>query len=543
MRIDAIFTGDFVTGDTAMPRAGALAVDRGRILAVGESAADLAGFEARTTCDLGGAVTVPGLHDAHHHTMGTGEHLGSIDLRYPNVTSLDDVYAAVAKRAAELPAGQWVRGVGYDQNRLGDHPTAEAIDRVSNGHPVILEHVSKHMLVANTRAFELAGYPERQGFPDIAGGRVFRDTAGLAEGLLQESAKDPIQFVSARVSKAEALANLGRASDQAVAYGLTSLTEPGVVLGGALGLNAPIIDIYQDAVAGNVLRPRQTLMPFHQVLHGLEINAEGMRTLDLGIRTGFGDDRLRLGPVKMVSDGSLIGRSAAVHECYCGEPENTGVMVVDPAQMPDLVASYHRAGWSVAIHAIGDRAVDHALDSFAYAQREFPRTVRHRIEHFAITTDAQVARCAELGVVPVPQGVFVSEFGDGIIAAIGAQRAAGTYRMRSLLDAGIVVPGSTDSPVSDANPLKSIHDLVNRKTSAGADFGPAERVTVAEAVRAYTYGSAYAVGREDAVGVLAPGMLADFTTLDNDVFTIDPAGIEETKVVSTVIGGEVVYSA
>lgn len=537
MKIDSIWTGHFITGDPAHPRARTLAVNRGHIVAVD----DTDGMTPRNRHDLGATTVIPGLHDAHHHTMGTGEQLGSVDLRYPHVSTLDELYAAIEQRAAGLSEGEWVRGTGYDQNRLGSHPTAAGLDAVAHGHPVILDHVSKHMVVANTKAFELAGYPGRSGYPEIAGGRVPRDAAGLPEGLLEEDAKDPVQIAAAHVTKDEALGNLKRASDQAVSYGLTSLTEPGVILGGTLGPNTPVLDIYQDAVAANIIRPRMTVMPFHKVLHDLDLNAEGMRTLDMGIRTGFGDDRLRIGPVKIVSDGSLIGRSAAVHECYCGEPENMGVMVVAPEELPGIVLSFHRAGWAVATHAIGDRAIDHVLDSVEDAQRQFPREVRHRIEHFAIATDRQVARCAQLGIIPNPQGVFISEFGDGILESLGPQRAAGTYRMRSLLDAGMVVPGSTDSPVSDANPFKSIHDLVNRRTSAGRPFNLDERVSVSQAVRAYTYGSAFAVNREEHVGTLEVGKLADFVGLDRNIFSAPSEEIENIKPVTTVIGGDPVY--
>ncbi|WP_245828000.1 amidohydrolase [Sinomonas mesophila] len=298
------------------------------------------------------------------------------------------------------------------------------------------------------------------------------------------------------------MAAIELASDQAVSYGLTSITEPGVIASGTMTRRWADVHAYQVAVETGRVRPRMTLMPFHTALHELD-GPEGWKTFDMGVRTGLGDDRLRLGPVKVISDGSLIGRSAAVHECYCGEPDNLGVLQLSPEELREQIVAFHRAGWAVATHAIGDRAIDHVLDSVAEAPRIAPRRVRHRIEHFAIATDDQVRRCAELGIVPVPQGVFISDFGDGILEAIGPERSAGTYRMRSLLDAGMTVPGSTDSPVSDANPFVSIHDLVNRRTASGQEFAPAERVGVAEAVRAYTDGSAYAVGREGDVGTLA----------------------------------------
>ncbi|WP_193096460.1 amidohydrolase [Brevibacterium sp. FME17] len=537
MKIDSIWHGRFWTGDPERPEAKTVAVHNGRIIAIDE----VDGLSAREEFSFGNARVIPGLHDAHHHTMGTGEQLANVDLRYPAVTNLDELYSALAKRAQSLPAGAWVRGSGYDQNRLGGHPTAEGLDKVTGGRPAIIEHVSHHMIVANTAAFERVGATGRRNYADIPGGRVVRDGEGRAEGLLQETAGEPIQFEAAKVTEAESINALRLASQQSLEYGLTSLTEPGILVGGATGINSPVLNIYQTAIAENVLRPRMTVMPFHQVLHELELNADGMKTLDLGIRTGFGDERLRFGPVKIVSDGSLIGRSAAVHECYCGEIANRGLMVVEPEELLTIIPAYHRAGWTVATHAIGDRAIDHALDGIAAALADSPRTVRHRIEHFAIATDKQVKRAADLGVIPVPQGVFISEFGDGILSSIGAERSQGTYRMRSLLDAGIVVPGSTDSPVSDANPFVSMHDLVNRKTSSGADFAPSEKVTIAEALRAYTYGSAYAVDRENEVGALQVGALADFVSLSQDILAVDSPEISTITASATVIGGELLH--
>ena len=466
-----------------------------------------------------------------------------VDLRYPKAKSLDELYDAIAQRASLLAPDAWVKAGGYDQNRLGDHPTADGLDRAGGGRPVIVEHVSHHMIVASTRAFELAGYPGRDGFPDIEGGRVIRDEGNRPTGLLQENAGSPIRLEAAKMSKEESIENLRLASEQSVSYGLTSLTEPGIVIGGAMGVNSPILDIYQTAVETGSLQPRMTVMPFHQVLHELSLNSEGLQTLDLGVRTGFGDDRLRLGPVKIISDGSLIGRSAAVHDCFCSEPDNRGVMVVDPEELATIVPAYDRAGWTVAVHAIGDRAIDHSLDAIEAARIANSSTRRHRIEHFAIAADDHVSRAARLGVVPVPQGTFISEFGDGIISSLGTERALGTYRMRSLLDAGITVPGSTDAPVSDANPFVCMRDLVVRRTSSGAEFAPQERVSVAEAITAYTHGSAYAVGRESDCGTLDVGKYADFVRLSDDIFATAPDRIGDITATATVIDGRIAYGA
>lgn len=533
MKIDTLFDNARIrTMDPARPEARRFGVLHGRIIGFDE---ELHGVVARRTVDLKGANVLPGFHDAHHHVMLTGNRLASLRLRPDSVSSLDELYDAVAAFAAERAEGAFVIGAGYDQNSLGGHPTADRLDRIAGGRPVILEHVSGHMLVMNTAAFERAGYPGRENVPEIDGGHVDRDADGRPTGLLMERAMNLGTALLHPASPADIQHRLKLASDYAVRHGLTSLTEPG---GGAP------MDEYQRAIELGSMRPRLTVMPWAEALHEIElVKDESVRFgLDEGIRTGLGDDRLRIGPMKLMSDGSLIGRSAAMHSCYAEEPDNTGFMRWDPEELRRQVVGAHRAGWSVAVHAIGDAAVDHALDAFETAQREMPRPdVRHRIEHFAVASDAQIRRTAQLGVIPVPQGRFISEFGDGMAAALGPERARLCYRMQSLLRAGLVLPGSSDSPVSDAEPILSIHDMVNRRTASGAAFTPEERVSVRDAVRAYTYGSAYAIGQEHVRGTLAVGMLADAVVLSDDLFSVPAERIREVTVGATIIGGEIVF--
>ncbi|GAA3654266.1 amidohydrolase [Microbacterium marinilacus] len=541
MRLDAIFTnGRIRTMDPDRPLAHAIGVLHGRVVGLD---ADLDGLRADRVVDLGGQAVLPGFHDAHHHMSLTGFRLASLDLRPGVVDSLDALYAAVAERAATLAPDAWVRGSGYDQNFLEGHPSAEALDRVSGGRPVLLEHVSGHMIVANTRAFELAGFPGREDVPDVPGGHIPRDERGRPVGLLQEQAMARVYELVKPMALEDVHHNLGLASEQAVSYGLTSVTEPGT---GEIRLtgNTPVdYHSYQLAVEQRQIRVRMTLMPFISTLHPYaDLPERDWLGLDLGIRTGLGDDMLRVGPVKIVSDGSFIGRSAAMHDCFHGDPGNAGVLLHEPEDLTRLIVGAHLAGWTVATHAIGDRAIGHVLDAVEIAQRRAPRPgVRHRIEHFALATDEYIERSARLGVIPVPQGVFISDFGDGMAAAVDPAKRDLIYRMRSLAEAGIVLNGSSDSPVSDANPLVSIHDMVNRRTRSGEILGPHERLTAAEAVRAYTFGSAYAVGQERDKGTLSPGSLADFVALTDDLLQIAPERIRDQQVTATVVGGEVVY--
>ena len=534
MRIDAIFdNGRIRTLDESRPQATKMGVLNGKIVGFDE---ELQGVTADRVIDLGGAPVLPGFHDAHFHGTLTGARLASLDVRSTKAPTLDALYAAVRDFSAKLPEGTIVKASGYDQNITGAHPTAEGLDAASGGRPVVVDHVSGHMTVISTAMFALAGYPGRVGVPNVAGGHVERDADGRVVGLLQENAQELYRHLTAKESVAEARHNLGLTSEQAVRYGLTSITEPG-------GYN-PVVT-YLDAVEQDIFQPRITVMPFVERLHDIDLfrGAGEWLGFDQGFRTGFGDDRVKLGPVKIVSDGSLIGRSAAMHHCYHGEPENSGFMRFERDELIEKIGAAHRAGWTVATHAIGDAAVDHALDGIEAAHRDTPRgPVRHRIEHFAVASDEQIARAASLGVIAVPQGRFISDFGDGMAAALGAERTEHCYRMKSLLTAGMVLPGSTDSPISDGNPILSIHDMVNRRTASGMLFGASERLTIAEAVRAYTFGSNYAVGEEKRKGTLARGFLADFVVLSDDLLATADENIRDVTIGATVIGGKIVYN-
>jgi len=544
MRIDAIFTNArFTTLDAARPYATRLGVLHGRIVGLDE---ELDGVTADRTYDLGGAPVVPGFNDAHHHLSMRGQRLAEIDLGEHAVATLDELYAAVAERAATLPEGAWVRGAGYDQNKLGGtHPTRTALDKAAGGRPVWLAHTSAHMGVVNTAAFRAMGF-DLESVPEVPGGTVGRGADGLPDGLLTEQAQGLVFDVLRPAPFDDYVAAIGRASEVAAAEGLTSFTEPGVGLGRVAGNGAADVAAFQVAVARGLLRQRAALMPVSGALHAGGPYEPGAPWfgLDLGVRTGIGDEWLRIGPVKVFSDGSLIGRTAAMCCDFAGEAGNTGFFQEPEDDLRDVIVNAHLYGWQVATHAIGDRAVGFVLDTYAEAQRRLPRPdTRHRIEHCGVASAEHVARITELGVVPVPQGRFVGELGDGMLAALGAERARGAYRQKSFLDAGITVPGSSDCPVVDGAPLRGIHDMVNQRTDSGAPFNPAEAVTAEQALRAFTYGSAYAVHEEHRKGTLARGMAADFVVLSDDLLAVPAASIREIEVGATVVAGAFVYDA
>jgi predicted amidohydrolase YtcJ len=535
MRLDALLRGRFVTFDDAVPETDALGVLHGRVVALGDDAKDAA---AAVTHDLGDAVCFPGFHDAHAHSVHFGRSLTELDLSTPPIGSMEALYRAVAERAGTLPAGALVVGRGYDQNKLGGrHPERRALDQVAGGRPVWLLHTSGHMCVLNTAALERVGADLDV---EVDGGRVERDAAGEPTGLLEERA----QVLARRLAfprGVEAIAEaIGAAHRVYLEEGLTSVCDAGVA-GGWIGESPAELDGYQRARDDGRLGVRTTVMLAADVLHPMERHPDDLarRGVDGGLRTGLGDDWLRVGALKVFSDGSLIGRTCWLTHGFDDDPTNLGYPQGDPAELHDQIVEAHLAGWQVATHAIGDAAVEFVLDAYEAALQRQPRADhRHRIEHCGVTTPASLRRIAGLGVIPVPQGRFVGELGDGMAAALGPSRVADTYRLASFLRAGVLLPGSSDRPVVDGRPLLGIADMVARRTETGQPFAPDEALTVDEALRCYTVGSAHATRTERDRGTLGVGKLCDLVALEGDPRSLDdPAAIADVAVLATVVDG------
>jgi predicted amidohydrolase YtcJ len=536
-----LVNANVLTMDPARPRAAAVAVAGGRITGVGDDASELAeGVSAGNVVDLKGATLIPGFHDAHNHMIAFGLSLTEVDLR---VDSLDELYTRVAARAAATPAGEWIIGAGYDQNRTGAHPHRDMLDQVSPGHRVWLKHTSGHMCVVNSLVLRDLGIDASA--PQVDGGRVAADAGGRPTGLMEERAQELVGNLTRPYPLATLTDAVAAAGEAYLREGLTSVTEAGVG-GGWVGQSPVELAAYVAVREQGRLHVRAELMVISDAFHPLAAHpSDGIEIgIDLGLRTGFGDDWLRLGPMKVFTDGSLVGRTAAMSAPYDGEPGNSGYLQADAGRLTAAIIAAHRAGWRVAAHAIGDRAIDLALDAFGAAAGRYPRRdPRHRIEHFAAARPDQVARAAALGVIPVGQGRFATEIGDGMLASVGPGRHSWLYRQRSVLDAGVVLPGSSDRPVVTGTPLLGIHDMVNRRTAAGAPFNAGEAVTAEEALRAYTWGSAYASKAEDVKGSIAVGKLADLTVLSEDPAAVSPGRIAGLAVIATIVDGEFRFSA
>src|SRR5215472_18444139 len=363
-----LVNANVLTMNRDRPRATAVTVAHGRITAVDEIPA-----RALRVVDLRGATVLPGFHDAHNHMIWFGMSLGEVDISSPPVGSLDELYAAIARRAQTSAPGEWVIGSGYDQNKLGGHhPDRDALDRAAPGRRVWLRHTSGHMCVVNSVVLADLGIDAAG--TDVPGGRVATDSGGRPTGLLEERAQLLVGSLVYPYPLAELTDAIARAAEQYLKEGVTSCTEAGI--GGGWVAHSPAeLAAYQLARDQGRLGVRVELMTAGEVLHPLGAHADDnlVAGLDLGIRTGFGDDWLRLGAVKIFADGSLVGRTAALFDKYAGHDDfaddgsGRGYLQADADDLRAAIIAAHRSGWQVATHAIGDRAVDLALDAYEQA--------------------------------------------------------------------------------------------------------------------------------------------------------------------------------
>lgn len=521
--------GTIMTMDDAQPTAEAILTIDERIAAVGDRDDIRRLAPPHTeTIDLGGAAVFPGFIEAHNHMILFGLGLAAIDARPSVLPSISSLIDAIRERASSTPQGSWIVARGYDDNQLEDrrHPSRHDLDQGSSRHPVLLVNGSGHLAVANTLALREAGITATTEAPQ--GGEIVRDAHGEPTGLLLETAQTLVRSVMPLPTVDDLVAALQECHDRYVAAGITSSHTAGVNSMAEVRAHQRWRETASNPVRTTMMIGREMFDAFR----------------DTGLRTGFGDDRLRIGPLKLFSDGSLIGRTAAVSQPFLEDPDpaNLGMEMMPQEELDEIVHDGHRHGYQVAIHAIGDRAVEMCLDAFRRAQSRVPRQdARHRIEHCGILRPDLIARLSEQQVIPVSQPIFIREYGDGFIRHLGRERTALTYPFRTLLDAGLPLVFSSDCPVSAYEPLKSIQASVEEKTNTGTHYAPSEAISAQEAIRSYTVNGAFAGFAEDRLGMIRTGYLADFTILDTHPDNVAPARIDAIPVRATVIGGEFAY--
>ncbi len=517
------------TVDDAQPRATAFAVTAGRFVVVGNDAAVAPHIGPATrVLNLTSRTVVPGFNDAHLHPrplFPEDSPFAPVDASPARVQSIDDLVAALRRKAALTPPGQWVTGARYQETKLGRHPTRADLDAATTEHPVSLSHSSGHQSVVNSLALRLAGITRDT--PDPAGGHLVKDELGEPTGRLQESAQRLVSGVAAgrtpRAPAAETIAGLRARFADYAARGITSIgiaggsPESGDEIARALGENPP-------------LRVYQMLREDHA--------DEAVRRMAAPSPAG-----VRYGGIKLFHGNSLSGQTCWVTEPYAGRPDYFGVPPArTQVQLDDLVLRLHRAGLQVCIHSNGDREIAMVLTAIERAQAAHPRPdARHRIEHCSIVDATLIARIKAAGVVPVPHA-YLWEHGDKH-EAYGAARWEWMHAARAFLDAGIPVASHSDAPVAEADALLRIQDLVTRRSAEGKVYGASQRISPTQALRIWTLGGAYATFEESQKGSITVGKFADFVVLGADPLAAPPDTIKDIAVELTVVGGRIVHDA
>jgi predicted amidohydrolase YtcJ len=514
--------------DRARPRVRAAAIAGNRIVAVGEDA-PIRGLLAPggAAADLGGRTVVPGFTDSHIHFVAYALSLTRLDLS--GVRSKAEVLRRTAERARVAKPGEWLLGRGWDRNLWDDprFPAREELDSAAPHNPVALDSKDGHCLWVNSAALAKAGITTLT--PSPAGGEIERRPGtGEPTGILKETAKHLVKKAIGTPSLDSVRSALITATAHAHRAGLTGIHD----CEDALSF-AAFQELWKNGELG-----------LRTLLHIPAANLE--HAIALGLRTGFGNGHLRVGGVKIFADGALGSRTAAMLAPYEDEPLNTGVVVTPMEEMRELVSKACRAGISVAVHAIGDRANRDVLDVLEQSRRGGEGAdLRHRIEHAQLLCPNDIPRLAQLGVVASMQPLHATSDMEMARLHWGEERLRGAYAWRSLLDAGAVLAFGSDCPIETLDPFAGIHAAVTRRRADGSPgpegWRPEECITVEEAVRAYTMGAAHASGEEREKGSIAPGKLADMVVLSHDIFTVAPAAILETTVVATILDGRLVY--
>jgi predicted amidohydrolase YtcJ len=532
---DLVLTnGQVWTVNKDQPQAEAVAVWHSRILAVG-STAEMKSFIGPKTqvIDLEKKRVLPGFFDSHLHLLGGGTRLAQVQLK----DAKDE--AEFGKRLAEsdkkLPRDRWMLGGEWDHDRTfnGQLPTAAIIDKYVPDRPVFLRRYDGHMSVVNSKVLKMAGITADTADP--AGGVIYRKP-GTKEptGLLRDNATDLVWPLVPAPTETEIAEAVRAALKEIAANGITSVQD---MDGSDTATRQKLFRLYQQMARDGKLTVRIDLRwPL----------ADWQQLARLGVEAGFGDHWVRIGGLKGFIDGSLGSSTARMFEPYLNEKDSTGVFVTPPGKLREWIEGADKAGLSVAVHAIGDRGNADLLDVYAEVIRaNGPRDRRFRVEHAQHLRTADYGRFKELGVIASLQPYHIIDDGRWAEGRIGAKRCASSYANRSLLDAGAKIAFGSDWSVAPLSPLEGIDAAVTRRTLDGKHPGgwfPEQRITVVEAIEAYTLGAAYAAFQEKDRGSIAVGKLADFVVLSRDILAeSERERIGKTEVVMTVVGGKVVY--
>jgi predicted amidohydrolase YtcJ len=520
------------TVNPKQPEAVALAVLNGRFVAVGTEAEVMRWQGPHTRIiDAKGNRLLPGFNDAHVHFSDGGASLSSVQL--VNVTGLAEFVQRIADYAAHAPKGEWIRNGEWDETKWSPArlPTRQDIDAVTPDNPVAIDRYDGHMLLANSKALALAGITAKT--PDPPGGVIVRDASGQPTGALKDAAIELLQKAEPPLTIAQRRRAVEAALHEAAMRGVTSVQD--------MSLDYGDLTVYSQLKTEDRLSVR---------VYGAPLIANVEDQAKLGLGHAFGSASLRIGALKMFADGSLGSRTAYFTQPYSDEPGNRGLLFSD---MLPLVKAGKRlmhadaANLQVCTHAIGDAAIKTTLDLYqAVDKSDGPKDRRWRIEHAQHMAASDFDRMAQLHVIASVQPYQAIDDGRWAEARIGHDRASRTYAFRTFMQHGVLLAFGTDWPVAPLDPMLTLYAAVTRATLDGKypqGWFPEQKLSVQEAIAAYTIGSAYAEFQEHEKGSIEPGKLADMVLLSQDVLTIAPAAIRETQVLKTFLGGVEIYDS
>ena len=524
------------TVDPARPSAQALAVIGERIVDVGTEE-EVSAWRGRQTrvIDAGGKLVLPGFNDAHVHFVSGGAQLDSVQLN--DAISAEEFVRRIAERAKITPKGEWITGGEWDETKWNPPhlPTKELIDPVTGETPVFVYRYDGHLALANSAALRAGGVTAQT--PDPPGGTIVHDAHGNPTGALKDAAQDLVFKVIPSMTHEQRLHATRRAMEHAASLGVTS----------AQYMDDDDNETYNDLKIFSELHDQRLLTTRLYVAPSI---VDWEDQAKIGVRRSFGSSDLRIGALKGYADGSLGSRTAYFFEPFSDAPDNHGLLsheMQPPSAMRERIIKADAAGLQICIHAIGDKAISMILDFYSDAVKQNgARDRRFRIEHAQHMAAKDFDRFAQFGVIASVQPYHAIDDGRWAEDRIGHDRASRTYAFRTFLDHKVRLAFGTDWPVAPLNPMLGLYAAVTRATLDGKNpngWFPDQKLTMAEAVEAYTMGSAYAEFQEKEKGSITSGKLADFVILSDDIFEIDPAKIRDAKVLKTFLGGKLIWEA
>ena len=513
------------TIDEDQPQAEAFAVKGDRFTAVGSSS-DMRNLASSGTeiIDAEGMTVIPGFIDAHSHPSSAG--VNELVQVNADLRSITEIKEALRQRAAITQEGQWVRAFKYDDTKLAEGRPINRfdIDEVVPNHPAVVGHRGGHTGVYNSMALALAGVTSET--PDPLGGRFYRDSNGVLTGLAAERARYVFNsLIPSDSNREQRRDGVKLISELMTKAGLTSVHQTGASRNDMIA--------YQDARADGGMRFRMYLFPRVQLFEDL-VNA--------GIRTGFGDEVLRIGAVKFSADGSASERTMRMSTPYEGRPDDYGILTMSQEEIHEAVENAHRNDFQIGIHANGDVTIEMVLNAYERVQRLWPRNdPRHRIEHCSLVNPALLQRIKDLGVIPAPFYTYIHYHGNKWVD-YGEEKMRWMFAHKSFLDYNIPVAPASDYTPGPFEPMMALQSMVTRKDFDGRVWGPNQRITIDQAMRICTLNGAYASFEENIKGSITAGKLADFVILADDPHDVDPDNIKNIEIVRTVVGGTTMYA-